>query len=81
MALQFYELAVTKAGPDGEYEDCGGLNMWYLFILTILTMVVYRVISSYLIFKSCDYSIRHLILQLLDLELFVDYISIIYAIK
>ena len=68
VAIQFYELAVTKS--DNDYEACGGLNIWYLFILTILSMVIYRVISSYLVYKSTHKSLLHLIFQLLDIELF-----------
>eukprot|EP01084_Bolivina_argentea_P155025 270193_1 len=50
-------------------EDCGGLNMWYLFGLTILSMATYRTISAYLIFLVSKSPMR-ILSQLLDLELF-----------
>eukprot|EP01084_Bolivina_argentea_P208773 355813_1 len=66
VAVQFYYLAKNKANTD--WIDCDGLNIWYLFIVTILSMCVYRIISSYLIYQSTK-SIKRLILQILDFEL------------
>eukprot|EP01083_Nonionella_stella_P020799 57700_1 len=68
VAIQFYDLSITK--NDNDWIACGGLNIWYLFILTILSMAIYRIISSYLIYKSTSYSLSHLVFQLLDIELF-----------
>eukprot|EP01084_Bolivina_argentea_P111465 198849_1 len=68
VAVQFYQLAQTKS-DNGEWTDCNGLNIWYLFILTVLSMLIYRVMSSYLIYTTTK-SIRRCILQILDLELF-----------
>eukprot|EP01084_Bolivina_argentea_P215368 365621_1 len=68
VAIQFYILAQTKH-DNGNWTQCNGLNIWYLFILTILSMTIYRVISSYLIYQSTN-SKRRVITQLLDLELF-----------
>eukprot|EP01083_Nonionella_stella_P215162 774642_1 len=62
VAIQFYQLAQSDA-------DCNDLNIWSLFILTVLSMVVYRAISSFLIYKNTQ-SLRRAILQILDLELF-----------
>ena len=68
VAIQFYQLAITKS--DNDYASCGGLNIWYLFVLTILSMVIYRVISSYLLYQFTNKSIIRLLYQLLDIELF-----------
>eukprot|EP01083_Nonionella_stella_P184658 671280_1 len=68
VAIQFWDLAETKSAND--WEACNGLNMWYLAILTILSMAIYRLISSYLIYKAAKGSIRRFILQMLDCELF-----------
>eukprot|EP01084_Bolivina_argentea_P045866 84417_1 len=68
VAMQFYELSITKSSNN--YEQCGGLNMWYLFILTILSMIIYRLMSSYLIYKFTNKSLQHFIFQLFDIELF-----------
>ena len=62
VAAQFLDLALTK--------QCGELNMWYLFIITIGSMVVYRVISAFLIYQSSNRSLQRFLLQLADLELF-----------
>eukprot|EP01083_Nonionella_stella_P223467 796392_1 len=67
VAVQFHDLATTKYHDD--YAVCNGLNMWYLFILTVLSMIIYRVISCYLIYSQTK-SITRLISQFLDLELF-----------
>eukprot|EP01084_Bolivina_argentea_P075403 136701_1 len=68
VAIQFYILGTTKS-DDGEWTDCAGLNIWYLFILTILSMVIYRLISSLLIYQTTK-SIQRFFIQLLDYELF-----------
>eukprot|EP01083_Nonionella_stella_P297353 1009844_1 len=62
VAIQFYYLAQTNA-------DCNELNIWSLFILTVLSMVVYRTISSFLIYKNTQ-SIRRAVFQMIDLQLF-----------
>ena len=68
VAMQFYQLAITKS--DNDYASCDGLNIWYLFVLTILSMVIYRVISSYLLYQFTNKSIIRLLYQLFDIELF-----------
>eukprot|EP01084_Bolivina_argentea_P130831 230977_1 len=68
VAIQFYQLGTQKS-DNGNWTACNGLNMWYLFILTILSIVTYRVISCYLIFITTK-SIKRVIGQILDLELF-----------
>eukprot|EP01083_Nonionella_stella_P249698 863121_1 len=68
VAIQFWDLAETKSAND--WEACNGLNMWYLAILTILSMAIYRLISSYLIYKATKGSLGRFILQMLDCELF-----------
>ena len=67
VTIQFYSLANDKK-EDDEWTDCNGLNIWYLFILTVLSMVIYRLFSSFLIFQNAK-SISRAIFQLLDLEL------------
>eukprot|EP01084_Bolivina_argentea_P278896 476674_1 len=67
VAIQFYLLARDKS-DDGEWTDCNGLNIYYLFILTVLSMTIYRLFSSYLIYKETKSWIRF-ISQMLDMEL------------
>eukprot|EP01083_Nonionella_stella_P076149 207352_1 len=50
-------------------NDCGGLNMWDLFGLSIFVLLFYRIISSFLIFQSTK-SLQRMMLQFVDLELF-----------
>eukprot|EP01084_Bolivina_argentea_P130829 230974_1 len=71
VAIQFYILAQrqTNDTSDINLQSCGGLNMWYLFILTIISMLLYRLVSSYLIYQSTKL-IPRFFSQLLDLELF-----------
>ena len=66
VAIQFYQLAQDKQ-DDEEWIDCKGLNIWYLFILTVLSMVLYRLISSFLIYQTTKSWTRFLY-QLFDLE-------------
>eukprot|EP01083_Nonionella_stella_P304890 1061489_1 len=68
VAIQFWDLAETKSTND--WEACNGLNIWYLAILTILSMAIYRLLSSYLIYKATKGSLGRFILQMLDCELF-----------
>eukprot|EP01084_Bolivina_argentea_P303117 523273_1 len=69
VAFQFYELATDELVSHDEWAACNGLNMWYLFILTILSIVVYRIISGYLIFIYTNKSFTRLASQILDIEL------------
>eukprot|EP01084_Bolivina_argentea_P215366 365619_1 len=71
VAIQFYILAQTKH-DNGNWTECNGLNVWYLFILTILSMIIYRIISAYLIYQNTTSKQRvfRVISQLFDLELF-----------
>eukprot|EP01084_Bolivina_argentea_P148558 259681_1 len=62
--VQFGELALSTTP-----SDCGGLNMYYLFGLSILVLLIYRVVSSVLIYLSTKMFSR-LIIQFLDMELF-----------
>eukprot|EP01084_Bolivina_argentea_P019950 37121_1 len=68
VAIQFYELAMTKYYND--WYECGGLNIWYLFIITIGSMIIYRIISALLIYQNSNKSIKRVFSQLADLELF-----------
>eukprot|EP01084_Bolivina_argentea_P278895 476673_1 len=67
IAIQFYILA--QQTYTNNWEVCNGLNIWYLFILTTLSMAVYRVVSSYLLYHATK-SLERATLQMLDLELF-----------
>eukprot|EP01084_Bolivina_argentea_P067649 123161_1 len=62
--VEFYEISKTS-NP----EDCNGLNTWYLFYLSIGCMALYRVISSYAIWRITG-SIKRVTLQFIDVELF-----------
>eukprot|EP01083_Nonionella_stella_P074566 202323_1 len=53
-----------------EPHDCGGLNVMYLFVLSICAMVAYRVLSAYKIWQITDSSCTRTILQLFDVELY-----------
>eukprot|EP01084_Bolivina_argentea_P066460 121139_1 len=66
VAIQFYILGTTKSNED--WSDCNGLNMWYLFVLTVLSMLIYRLISASLIYQSTK-SIQRFFIQILDFEL------------
>eukprot|EP01083_Nonionella_stella_P047776 127895_1 len=66
VAIQFFILSRTQSHND--YASCAGLNIWYLFILTILSMAIYRIVSSFLIYQFTQ-SIGRIIIQLLDFEL------------
>eukprot|EP01083_Nonionella_stella_P080552 221420_1 len=66
VAIQFKQLAERKAG---QWDDCNGLNINYLFTLTVLSMVSYRLISSFSI-GTYTASWTYATLQLLDLQIF-----------
>eukprot|EP01084_Bolivina_argentea_P039603 73185_1 len=68
VAIQFYELATRNGQSDNQWLKCNGLNIWYLFILTILSMTIYRLISSFLIFKITK-SFGRFLSQMADVEL------------
>eukprot|EP01084_Bolivina_argentea_P303168 523355_1 len=63
VVIQFGQLATTVS------SDACGINMWYLFSLSIFTLVLYRSISSYLIYRETRSYFR-VIIQWLDFELF-----------
>ena len=67
VAIQFYELGTTKSADN--WSACNGLNIWYLFILTIMSLIIYRVITGYLIYNYTNKSWTRLISQILDVEL------------
>eukprot|EP01083_Nonionella_stella_P072985 197046_1 len=78
VAIQFYDLATNPLISDnGQWGPCNGLNMWYLFIITVGSMGVYRLISSWLIYRATKWWFRF-ILQLFDIELlwtlYVNYV-------
>eukprot|EP01084_Bolivina_argentea_P255224 429205_1 len=64
--ISFYELSVKE--ESGEIV-CDGINMTYLFYLSIFILVLYRTISSIFIFIYTK-RIRSAILQFADLEIF-----------
>eukprot|EP01083_Nonionella_stella_P293917 999437_1 len=66
VAVQFFILSKTEY--HNKWEACNGLNIQYLFVLTVLSMIIYRIISSYLIYQFTR-SIGRTIIQLLDFEL------------
>eukprot|EP01083_Nonionella_stella_P273320 927085_1 len=68
VTIQFYELSQTKSA--NEWDACNGLNMQYLFILTVLSLIVYRVVTGYLIFIYTNHSCTRFCSQILDIELF-----------
>eukprot|EP01084_Bolivina_argentea_P015073 28192_1 len=56
-------------------EQCGGLNVWWLFLLSIICMLTYRVISSFTIYRITK-SVSRVLLQFIDIELYhILYIS------
>ncbi len=67
--IQFYELAVTKY--DNDWIDCNGLNMWYMFLLSLAFLAIYRLIAAFLVFKFTEYNIKRLLYQLFDFEIFM----------
>eukprot|EP01083_Nonionella_stella_P273319 927084_1 len=68
VTIQFYELSQTKSA--NKWAACNGLNMQYLFILTVLSLIVYRVVTGYLIFIYTNHSCTRFCSQILDIELF-----------
>ena len=50
-------------------DYCGGVNTFYLFILSIISLFLYRIISSIIIYRATK-SLFRLLLQILDFELF-----------
>eukprot|EP01083_Nonionella_stella_P204964 746817_1 len=69
VAIEFYFLAKAESRKHNDWSDCNELNIWYLFILTILSMAIYRIISSFLIYQITG-SLARFLLQMFDLELF-----------
>eukprot|EP01084_Bolivina_argentea_P227147 383651_1 len=70
VAIQFYEIATDETKSANDWAACNGLNIWYLFNLTIISLVVYRLITGYLIYIYTNKSFTRLISQILDVELF-----------
>ena len=72
VAIQFYDLGHLATNPSisdaSEWTACNGLNIWFLFILTVLSMVVYILVSGYLVLQTTKQCSRF-IMQLLDLAL------------
>eukprot|EP01084_Bolivina_argentea_P106600 190710_1 len=46
--IELYIIATTK----DRYADCFGLNVYWLFLCSICSMFIYRLISSYLIYQA-----------------------------
>ncbi len=63
VVIQFGELASSNT-------RCGGLNMKYLFSLSIFVLLFYRTISSFLIFQATK-SCSKFIFQFFDFALFI----------
>eukprot|EP01083_Nonionella_stella_P043134 116421_1 len=67
---EFYILA-----RDNTAKQCNGLDIWYIFSLSLSCMALYRIVSSYMVYtvtKSCF----RVCSQLVDLELFrILYVS------
>eukprot|EP01083_Nonionella_stella_P122691 369278_1 len=61
--IEFYDIAINHS-PD----DCG-INVWYLFGLSICSMLIYRIISSITIWRITR-SWKRAIAQFIDIELF-----------
>eukprot|EP01084_Bolivina_argentea_P250757 420300_1 len=69
--VEFYQIG-TNSSP----QDCGDLNIWWLFLLSIAAMFAYRSISSYTIWRITDGDWKRVAMQFIDIELFeVLYIS------
>eukprot|EP01083_Nonionella_stella_P008905 25796_1 len=62
--VEFYQIASMYSAT-----QCGGINMWYLFGLSVTAMLVYRVISSMVIWRITR-SCTRVITQFLDIQLF-----------
>eukprot|EP01084_Bolivina_argentea_P274724 468318_1 len=68
---EFYHI-----GSNTTPKDCGDLNIWWLFILSVTAMLAYRLISSYTIWRITAGNWKRVAMQLIDIELFeVLYIS------
>eukprot|EP01083_Nonionella_stella_P021756 60250_1 len=68
--VEFYYIARSSTPA-----ECGGLDMWKLFGLSIGCMIMYRIISSITIWRITK-STKRVLLQLIDFELFeILYIS------
>eukprot|EP01084_Bolivina_argentea_P047280 87111_1 len=67
VVIQFYELAQTKSSNN--WEACNGLNISYLFVITVSSLCIYRILSSYLLYRFTLSPVR-VLFQLFDLELF-----------
>eukprot|EP01084_Bolivina_argentea_P140984 247770_1 len=68
--IQFYEIATNELISQNNWAACNGLNMWYLFILSIVALLMYRLITACLIYFYTNKSWTRLLLQIVDLELF-----------
>eukprot|EP01084_Bolivina_argentea_P242584 406908_1 len=62
--VEFYQIASIYSAT-----QCGGINMWYLFGLSVTAMLVYRVISSMVIWRITR-SCTRVISQFVDIQLF-----------
>eukprot|EP01084_Bolivina_argentea_P075109 136185_1 len=62
-------------------QQCGDLNMWWLFILSVICMLAYRIISSFTIYRITKSPLR-VMLQFIDVELYhILYISHLLDLK
>eukprot|EP01083_Nonionella_stella_P228539 809801_1 len=71
--VEFYQIART-------YGTCNGLDIWHLFALSILSMILYRIVSAFVIWKletdNPSTRTRRVCMQFIDIELFeILYIS------
>eukprot|EP01084_Bolivina_argentea_P098265 176612_1 len=67
---EFYIIA-----NESSKKMCGGLNVWYLFGLSVSCMMIYRMISSYVIYTLTKSWMR-VLTQFIDIELFrILYVS------
>eukprot|EP01084_Bolivina_argentea_P160267 279113_1 len=74
--VEFYEIAT-----DSKPEDCGGLNVWWLFGLAVGCMIVYRMVSSYTIFTITN-NWKRVMMQFIDIEIFhILYYSYEYGLQ
>eukprot|EP01083_Nonionella_stella_P018830 52355_1 len=61
------EFGIVAASSNS--DNCG-INVWYLFTISIICMIGYRLISAYKIYQITDGSWLRTILQLMDIELY-----------
>eukprot|EP01084_Bolivina_argentea_P180383 311635_1 len=62
-AAEFYQIASNSTT-----DECG-INVWYLFGLSIGAMIVYRLVSAFAIWRITQ-SVTRIIFQMFDVELF-----------